>query len=201
MGIVPARSPTGDHRRNEPFRLPPCNRSCGQADSADLGGLRRTDAPHLAGAGRYRDFGQPCAFEPNGAAQESNLPTHGLHAPAGFEDEAGLAQQRRSDGVCAPERALPAVLTPSAIGSVVGQAAVICRPRCSDEWKHGAGAPILISTPLHDVLQVRVSVHLHLPDHNVRRHVIDVLKLEHDLHDHHHNHGDHEQGHESEARP
>jgi hypothetical protein len=51
------------------------------------------------------------------------------------------------------------------------------------------------------LLQVRVSVHLHLPDHNVRRHVIDVLKLEHDLHDHHHNHGDHEQGHESEACP
>jgi hypothetical protein len=32
-----------------------------------------------------------CAFRPSGAAQESNLPTHGLHAPAGFEDGADLA--------------------------------------------------------------------------------------------------------------
>jgi hypothetical protein len=47
---------------------------------------------------------------PNGAAQESNLPTHGLHAPAGFEDRAGLAQRSGSRGVCALGCALCAAM-------------------------------------------------------------------------------------------
>jgi hypothetical protein len=42
----------------------------------------------------------------SGAAQESNLPTHGLHAPAGFEGQTGFAQRIGLKDVCAPGRAL-----------------------------------------------------------------------------------------------
>jgi hypothetical protein len=42
----------------------------------------------------------------SGAAQESNLPTDGLHRPAGFEDRTGLALRDALRGVCALDSAL-----------------------------------------------------------------------------------------------
>ncbi len=49
---------------------------------------------------------QPYGFRPSGAAQESNLPTDGLHRPAGFEGRKGLALQAAPRGVCALNSAL-----------------------------------------------------------------------------------------------
>jgi hypothetical protein len=49
----------------------------------------------IAEAYRRPAISQPHAFRPNEAAQESNLPTDGLHRPAGFEDIADLALERR----------------------------------------------------------------------------------------------------------
>jgi hypothetical protein len=44
-------------------------------------------------------------FLDSGAAQESNLPTHGLHALADFEARTGSAQPSGSGAVCAPDGA------------------------------------------------------------------------------------------------
>ena len=49
---------------------------------------------------------QPCTIRPSGAAQDSNLPTHGLHALADFEGQTGFAQRSGLKDVCAPGRAL-----------------------------------------------------------------------------------------------
>ena len=56
-------------------------------------------------AGRRRRKWIFCRNFSDGAAQESNLPTVGLPRPAGFEDQAGLAQRSGVSGVCAPKRA------------------------------------------------------------------------------------------------
>jgi hypothetical protein len=56
-------------------------------------------------AGRRRRKWIFCRNFSDGAAQESNLPTVGLQRPAGFEDQAGLAQRSGVSGVCAPKRA------------------------------------------------------------------------------------------------
>ena len=55
-------------------------------------------------------------------AQESNLPTHGLHAPAGFEDGTHLAQRSRLSGSAPPSAPSPRFITPAPSGRGVGRA-------------------------------------------------------------------------------
>jgi hypothetical protein len=56
----------------------------------------------LRGCGPVDPDSHNVAMLASGAAQESNLPTHGLHALADFEDRTDLAQRGRLSGVCAP---------------------------------------------------------------------------------------------------
>jgi hypothetical protein len=61
--------------------------------------------PALRDCGPVDPDSHNVAMPASGAAQESNLPTHGLHALADFEDQASFAQRSGLGMVCAPDRA------------------------------------------------------------------------------------------------